>query len=173
MIWSIGNHFLLTLVWRWSKDQKGTLSEKPKFSGNNHAFDACLDDIQFKQVKAKNILTCVCHYRHDRVRDTAGHRHTQVQEDLISYVCRRPCRSHRTVLRHIHNIPLQFTVSAQDGINRSGDGITALSWAVPSYQVARNMTLARDKRWKCCTWFVHDCAIAYVRETVRGAVRRL
>ena len=31
------------------------------------------------------------------------------------------------------------------------------SWAVNSYQVARNMTLARDKRSMCCTWFPHDC----------------
>ena len=44
------------------------------------------------------------------------------------------------------------------------------SWAVPSYQVAR------DKRSMCCTWFAHDCARAtwaYGLETVRGAVRRL
>ena len=50
------------------------------------------------------------------------------------------------------------------------------SWAVPSYQVARNMTLARDKRSMCYTWFADDCARAtwaYVLETVRGAVRRL
>ena len=50
------------------------------------------------------------------------------------------------------------------------------SWAVPSYQVARSMTLARDKRSTCCTWFAHNCARAtwaYVLETVRGAVRRL
>ena len=48
------------------------------------------------------------------------------------------------------------------------------SWAVPSYQVARNMTLARGKRSMCCTWFAHDCARAtwaYVLETVRGSVR--
>ena len=50
------------------------------------------------------------------------------------------------------------------------------SWAVPSYQVARNMTLARDKRSMCCTWFAHDCAWAtwaYMLETVCSAVRRL
>ena len=50
------------------------------------------------------------------------------------------------------------------------------SWAVPSYQVARYMTLACDKRSMCCTWFAHDCTRAtwaYVLETVRGAVRRL
>ena len=38
------------------------------------------------------------------------------------------------------------------------------------------MTLARDKRSVCCTWFAHDCARAtwaYVLETVRDAVRRL
>ena len=49
------------------------------------------------------------------------------------------------------------------------------SWAVPSYQVARYLTLARDKRSMCCTWFAHDCAKAtwaYVLEMVRGAVRR-
>ena len=34
------------------------------------------------------------------------------------------------------------------------------SWAVPSYQVARNMTLARDKHSMCCTWFAHGCARA-------------
>ena len=50
------------------------------------------------------------------------------------------------------------------------------SWAVPSYQVARNMTLARDQRLMCCTRFEHDSAWATwscVLETVRGAVRRL
>ena len=50
------------------------------------------------------------------------------------------------------------------------------SWAVSSYQVARNMTLAGDKRSMCCTWFARDCARvtwAYVLETVRGVVRRL
>ena len=50
------------------------------------------------------------------------------------------------------------------------------SWVVPSYQVARSITLARDKRSMRCTWFAHDCAWAtwaYVLETVRGAVRRL
>ena len=50
------------------------------------------------------------------------------------------------------------------------------SWAVPSYQVARNMTLARDQRSMCCTWFAHDCTRAtwsWVLETVRGALRRL
>ena len=50
------------------------------------------------------------------------------------------------------------------------------SWAVPSYQVARNMTLACDKRSMYCTWFAHDCARAiwaYVLEIVCGAVRRL
>ena len=50
------------------------------------------------------------------------------------------------------------------------------SWAVPSYQVARNMTLARDQRSMCCTWFANDCAWATwtcVLETFLGAVRRL
>ena len=50
------------------------------------------------------------------------------------------------------------------------------SWAVPSYQVACNMTLARDQRSMCCTRFAHDCAWATwacMLETVRGAVRRL
>ena len=43
-------------------------------------------------------------------------------------------------------------------------------------QALCNMTLTRDKRSMCCTWFAHDCARAtwaYALETVRGAVRRL
>ena len=40
-----------------------------------------------------------------------------------------------------------------------------------TWHVTRHV--ARDKRSMCCTWFAHDCARAYVLETVRGAVRRL
>ena len=50
------------------------------------------------------------------------------------------------------------------------------SWAVPLYQVARNMILAHYKYSMCCTWFAHDCARAtwtYMLETVCGPVRRL
>ena len=40
------------------------------------------------------------------------------------------------------------------------NSVTLNSSAVPSYQVAHNMTLACDKRSMCCTWFAHGCAMA-------------
>ena len=41
------------------------------------------------------------------------------------------------------------------------------SWAVPSYQVARNMTLARDKRSMWCMWFAHCHLSVHVGDSSR------